>query len=329
MITLKDLTPEIEAKIPEYIARALDGVSDGGRYENFNYDNAVAAVKWNYKKCDMECPTVLVAENPFEMQLMYNKYICELENLPKTVENLRKYNNSYLFTLNFYSDCYYSWYEFIRKEFNLELSINDEFQECFALQRASGVCQAIFGEKVCVVCKYPKRIYWDNNDLLHNTTGQAIEWGYTDETTKFDCYYIHGREMPDELFTVGFTKEDFLNQTNEDIRAGMFEIIESRGEGSMLEFLEAYTYNVEHINHLNGENETLTLYRTHNKFPELEDLTGKSNVPLCWLRLECPSTGTNYLISTDASFETASEAAKYHRPEEIPFELDYIWNSRN
>ncbi len=97
----------------------------------------------------------------------------------------------------------------------------------------------------------------------------------------------------------------------------------------MMTFLGAYEYGTETIVHGNGEEEVLTLYRTTESFPELQDINGKTDVPLCWLRLVCPSTGQNYLISTDASFTTPSEAAKYHRPEEVPFELGYSWLSRN
>jgi hypothetical protein len=97
----------------------------------------------------------------------------------------------------------------------------------------------------------------------------------------------------------------------------------------MMEFLEAYEYGRDEITHTNGDVETLILYRTKETFPELQDINGNSDVPLCWLRLVCPSTGQNYLISTDSSFKTPIEAAKYHRPEEVPFDLDYSWFSRN
>ena len=97
----------------------------------------------------------------------------------------------------------------------------------------------------------------------------------------------------------------------------------------MMDLLEAYEYGTETIEHRNGEQEVLTLYRTKETFAELQDINGKTDVPLCWLRLVCPSTGQNYLISTDSSFKTPTEAAKYHRPEEVPFELGYSWLSRN
>jgi len=70
--TLKDLTPEIEAKIPEYIARYTKGVLDGEKYNSFNQKSAEELINWNYTKCNLKLPTVLVAENPYEAQLFFN-----------------------------------------------------------------------------------------------------------------------------------------------------------------------------------------------------------------------------------------------------------------
>ena len=169
----------------------------------------------------------------------------------------------------------------------------------------------------------PVEIQRNESGQLHNPAGEAVK--FMDGS---GCWFINGRSVPQKLFN-GFTKEDFMNETNEDIRGAMFEIIEAKGEGSMLAFLEAAEFNRETIVHASDDLEELILYRTDKSFPELQDLNGKSNVPLCWLRFVCPSTGQQYLINTDASFKTASEAAKFHRPEEVPFDLDYSWHSRN
>jgi hypothetical protein len=169
----------------------------------------------------------------------------------------------------------------------------------------------------------PTEIHRNESGQLHNTAGPAI----TFKDGSNYCF-INGRSIPHRLFA-GFSKEDFMNEGNEDIRGAMFEIIEAKGEGSMLAFLEAREYHSETVVHKNGDLEELTLYHTDKTFPELRDLNGKRNVPLCWLRLVCPSTGQQYLINTDASFKTASEAARFHRPEEVPFELNYTWSIRN
>jgi len=335
MKTLKDFTPEIKAKIPGYIERALEGVSDGGRYARFDPAKAKEAVEWNCRYADVEPPKeLLVAENPYEMNIMYNSYRIRKEygqdvNVNDYPSMLHQYNDSYLFTLNFYSDCYYTWFEFIRKEFELELSINDDFQECFRLQRASGVCQVIIDNDIAVVCKYPKRIHWNEQNQLHCTTGPAIEWGASSpETAWDDCYYINGRQMPARIFK-GFTTEEFLNESEEDVRAGMYEIIESRGEGEMLKFLGAKVVHEQDFVHANGDIEHMELYKTDQKFDGEENLNGVSPAPLAWLKMTCPSTNQVYLIPTDSSFDNCMDSAIYHRPEYVTKDVPYSWEQRN
>src|SRR5690606_4863555 len=72
MKTLKDFTPEIQAKIPVYIEKALSGVFDGGRYAAFNFDGAYNCVKLQYERCGYKPPLMIVAENPYEAQIMFN-----------------------------------------------------------------------------------------------------------------------------------------------------------------------------------------------------------------------------------------------------------------
>lgn len=170
----------------------------------------------------------------------------------------------------------------------------------------------------------PVEIIMNENQQLHNPKGHSVR--FKDDTK---TYHINGREISGDLINKGFTKEQFLMETNEDTRGAMYEIVEARGEGSMLKFLEAYEFASETITHKNGDVEMLSLYRTKETFPELKNIKDETDVPLCWLKLVCPSTGQNYLISTDSSFTTPIEAAKYHRSEDVPFDLDYNWFSRS
>ncbi len=72
MKTLKDFTPEIKAKIPEYIKKYTKGIYDGGRYRNFNQADAEALIHWNYEQCKLKNPVVLIAENIYESQIYFN-----------------------------------------------------------------------------------------------------------------------------------------------------------------------------------------------------------------------------------------------------------------
>ena len=219
--------------------------------------------------------------------------------------------------------------KFLKEEFNLPFQKEYEFNMSFELQKNSGIYSAICTDGICVISKYPKKINKDETGRLHSVTGSAVEWGADNSETRLGIYFIHGRKMPSWIFETDFTKEQFINEKDEDIKAGMYEVIEARGEGSMLTFLGAEMVHEQSFVHPNEDIEYMELYKTKETFWEERDLNGKSDVPLCWLKMTCPSTGTNYIIASDSSFNTCEEAAKYARPEYITKELPYEWASRS
>ncbi|MDW8466871.1 MAG: hypothetical protein RML35_12080 [Chloroherpetonaceae bacterium] len=103
------------------------------------------------------------------------------------------------------------------------------------------------------------------------------------------------------------------------------EIILSKGNDYCLEFLHAEEVDRKTISHRvsipvfspTGEyvgekediqEETLILYRTKFSVPEaINPLTRKNHAKLAWIQFVCPSTGTNYLISTSPSFDNMIE----------------------
>ena len=326
MKTLKDFTPEIQAKIPQYIKNGLNGVFDGTKYNNFNLEDATKAINWNYEKCGFKKPNVLVAENPYEIILMY-KLLLQKNKVENINEIIKKISNidMYLFTLNVYSQSYYQWYKFIKDEFKLPLTIEKEFEECFDLQNKSGIYCALFLEEICILSKYPKKIHRNAQNNLHNISGQAVEWGYSSEESKFDCYYINGRNIPIEQFLKAFnnkiTKEDWLSEKNEDIKAAWFEIL---GSEKVMKILEAKEIDSCMQVHLNGEIEELKFYKTDFVVPEL-------NEKLAWVKFICPSTKTNYLISVNPKHEKVMDAVLDTCPfygQEINTSDDYKFTSR-
>jgi hypothetical protein len=122
---------------------------------------------------------------------------------------------------------------------------------------------------------------------------------------------------------------EFITMEDEDIRAGMYAIIESDGEGSMLKFLEAKKVHEQKFVHANGDIETMELYKTVETYKNEEDLNGNSPAPLAWLKIICPSTGSVYLIPSDGAFNTCAAAAKYHRPDFVAHNVPYIWEQRS
>jgi hypothetical protein len=256
--------------------------------------------------------------------------------LDSKTKKLFTFNSSYLFTLNVYSDCYYFWCKFIKDEFSLNLTkdTEHEFNHCFELQKESGIYSCIFSELVAIVCKYPKKVRQQPQTFnLHNTDGQAVEWGTLTGIT-FDCHYINGRYLSKDLFDKTTQKtlkfEEFQKITNEDDKATIISLIKEReGNNGLLNFLGAVLVDEQIIKHTNNYSETQRLYKTKERFSWANDSQGNQNVQLAWNEMICPSTGSTYLIETCPTFNNVIDSAKWLRPKSVPLNLIYQWQSAN
>ena len=193
------------------------------------------------------------------------------------------------------------------------------------LHENGNVYSAIFSELLCVVSKYPKKIHRNTSNNLHNNKGSAIEWGNLTELTKWDCYYINGRNVPADKWQLAkedkITKEIWLQEKNEDIKAAWFEIL---GSEKVVEILGAEKIDSQMTVHANGELEEHILYKTPFILEELGE-------PLAWIKFVCPSTQSNYLISCNPKHNTAKDAVLDSCPfygEEISSFDDYKFNAR-
>jgi len=179
-----------------------------------------------------------------------------------------------------------------------------------------------FYEGIAVIVRPPVLIKKDTDGRLHDINGAAIQ--FRNDTKLF---FVHGRAMPEKLFREEFNIDDFMKEENEDVRAAINEIAESKS-GGFAKLSGAEIVSTETIVHGGGYTETIYLYKTKNTFKGTMDaLTGKTDVQLAWLKLTCPSTGQQYMIPSFPTFKTASEAARHHRPQGIPTDLPYLWQS--
>jgi hypothetical protein len=348
MKTLADFTPEIKAKIPEYQARALEGVSDGGRYKRFEIEKAKACIDWNYNYIGNEPPKwVFAAENPLEAQIMYNWIKDQLEANPELIDlptydgpklppanklsKYKEYNNYYVFTMNVYSDCYYTWYEFIRKEFDLPLSINDDFQECFRLQRESGIFNIICNDIFAVVSKYPTKIHWSDANLLHNLDGVAIEWESTTPYTQFDCYYINGRNLPKTVFDSikanTYTLSDFTKEANEETKSTAIMMMqELYGDNHIVDFLGSSLNQID--TYIDKKADELMEGTTRGQNIGVYTLyTGKIlNEDVGYVRCYCPSTDRMFFLGVEPIYTSAKDAiaSLYRVPKKLKTHIKYI-----
>lgn len=302
---ISKLTEEQRKLIPEVRNLWIDKLCSCSL--KLNEADAIEGINFTYSLAKMEPPKIFFVDSPLACQKLANKLNGTDEFYP-----FSNYGNV--------SD--YGWCAFGDFFQRIGIKLTDKFDKCVKLLN-SGVYEMLQFEHVCIVSKMPIKILRDSNGRLHSTNSTAIEW--SDGT---GYHFIHGRSMPKRIFE-GFTKTDFINESDEDVKAGMYEIIESAGEGSMLQFLDATLIDSRSFVHANGDIEEMELYNTKELFAEEEDLNGVSPARLAWLKMICPSTGQKYLIPSDGSFTNCVDAAKYHRPDGVPVSVDYKWNSRN
>jgi hypothetical protein len=161
----------------------------------------------------------------------------------------------------------------------------------------SGIYEIYVFENVCVVCSIPK-ISQDEQRRLHNTDKFAVKF-----KDGFEMHFIHGRFVPTDIFDLArsgkLTKERFVKEKNEEIRAAWYEIL---GEEKVCELLGAETVDKQIVTHKNGDQETIALLKTKEIF---EEAGGK----LAWVKYVCPSTEQVFLVPCESRYTNAKEAA--------------------
>ena len=328
---------EVYDKIPDYIAKYTAGIYDGQRYRDFEFRHAVESVALTYKFSDLSKPAVVVAENPYEAQLIFETIKHDQECLD-IIERIYESNktggydmdlqrqleerlasiewkvpatreNDYVYTLNIYGNCYFGWYKFLQDEVVNDEEVADDLNAFNDAVLKSGIYSAICANSVCVVSKYPLHIYVDEQWALHNPEGVAVEWAASREFSEFKCYYLHGREVEEEFFLKvldgGVTREEFIGESNEEKRAFMYEIL---GDEKVADLLGTYVVDEKHVKHGNGDDETIQLIKTRDSYEEI------GNEPFAWVKYICPSTEQVFYIPCEPKHTDALEAAASQSP---------------
>jgi len=172
-------------------------------------------------------------------------------------------------------------------------------------------------EKIIFAIQPPVEILRDELGRLHSTNKPAVI--FKDNSHYF---FIHGRSCSEDIFQKclenKISKDDFINEPNEEIKAMIYEIF---GQEKIMNLLGAKEIDKGTFVHANGETEEVILYKTKEKFKEL------GNNPLAWVKFICPSTGTNYLIDVEPHHIDAKKAAISTSPLFIS-EEDYSFDAR-
>ncbi|MBV7534079.1 DUF6745 domain-containing protein [Chitinophaga sp. sic0106] len=178
----------------------------------------------------------------------------------------------------------------------------------------SGIYDMIQLEGFCIVSSLPSKIIRNAEGRLHNPNGPAIEFadGYAQ-------HYVNGRALPSWIWEKAaagqITKEMFLREPNSEIKGGIYEVL---GQKRMMDLLGAIEIDSCTITHRNGDLETVTLLKTSELFEEID------GQPFAWVKMVCPSTGTQYLQGVDPHHTdalTAIASLSPFKPEDYSFDL--------
>ena len=189
----------------------------------------------------------------------------------------------------------YGWVSFY--DFFEKINIVDDFNfKQYKKILKSGVFNAYEFENFVFAIQPPIYVERNSQGRLHSTSTAAVK--FRDGSS---YYFINGRPIPEWVVEKkdSIIKDQFLQEKNSDIKGAIYEVLGSEG---IINLLGAEITDTKTIHHANGDVETVELLKTKDTFPELDD------DPLAWVKMTCPSTGTNYLIGVDPQYNDAIEA---------------------
>lgn len=185
-----------------------------------------------------------------------------------------------------------SFYDFFEK---INILDNFNFKQYKKILK-SGVFNAYEFDNCVFAIQPPIYVERNSQGRLHSTSTAAVK--FRDESS---YYLINGRPIPEWVVENkdSITKDQFLQEKNLDIKGAIYEVLGAEG---IINLLGAEITDTNTIHHANGDIETVELLKTKETFPELGD------DPMAWVKMTCPSTGTNYLVGVDPQYNDAIEA---------------------
>lgn len=336
---IESVPQEVWDKIPEYLKKYTTGVYDGQRFNNFVFEKAEELVDHTYENAGFDKPAVIVAENPYEAQMIYQTLldnpefqdiaheICAAKkegkdyqdaqqrlvtaiNESKWSKPTQKYTD-YMYILNVCALGYFGWYKFLNDEVVKDKSLKSTLDKFDALVDAGNIFSSICADIVCIVTKYPKKIYVDDEYRLHNPIDVSLEWNHSRPESELKCYYLHGRavetEKAERWLKGDFKIEEFLQTTHEEDRAFMYDMV---GPDKIAEILGTKEVDRKDITHANGETETVVLLRTDKEYP----ISETEHAYFAWVKYICPTTEQVFMIPCEPHHEDVLEAVASQSP---------------
>lgn len=201
----------------------------------------------------------------------------------------------------------FGWVSFYDYFTNIDVINHEDFNEYKKLIE-SNVFECFEFEKAVFAVKPPMEIIYNENLLPHNIEGHSIQFI---DGSKF--YHVNGfaisKELFDSLYNKTYTVENFLSESNEEIKSAVISFIQARdGETGVYDFLKE---NLEEVNtYVDVKDESLMVGTTNSTNIGVYTLfKGKINdIEIAYVRCYCPSTDRMFFLGVQPHHTSAKDA---------------------
>lgn len=171
---------QLEKNLKDISGSIIERTKNGYYYENFSEEKARAFLKYLFEYTGVEMPpNIEIYEGIYE----FKSRIKELGS--DSIHEVTGVGAHQLLEL--------SLYKTIKDSMEIETDIGPTLDRFVELNEESGICYMNVYEDRCIICKYPKKVYTDDEGEVHNDDGPAAEWG-----DGFYQYFTHGNYIKNE-----------------------------------------------------------------------------------------------------------------------------------
>lgn len=217
------------------------------------------------------------------------------------VKNNLSLKSSYIGWSNF------GWVSFYDYFTQIKVINHEDFNEYQKLTE-SNVFECFEFEKAVFAVKPPVKIHYNENLLPHNTEGASIIFK---DGSRF--YHVNGfsldKALFDSLYNRTYSFEDFMSESNEEIKSAVISFIQSRdGETGVYDFLKENLNKID--TYVDEKDESLTAGTIKSTNIGVYTLFKGSinDVEIAYVRCYCPSTERMFFLGVEPTNTCAKDA---------------------
>lgn len=231
------LTPEQEAKCPEYVKKWCD---IGFNTEPTDMIGAVDAIKRAYVVAGLPEPNFFIGPvaGPYEGAVveallkehmnkgtdfknaadLNNRILAELEDYLAN-PNGRTFDLSISNQIYGYQEYWISYYDFFQNECGLDLSLVQPLND---LAKVCGWWTPL--ADIAIIQDRASEIHRDDQGRLHNENGAAVKFGRDGRESRSNVYAVHGVRVPKLVIDRNYGVKEIESENNAEVRRVMIDL---------------------------------------------------------------------------------------------------------